>query len=369
MSAQDALRTHLITEPDDAESWQVWADQLEIQGDARARLIRLQHTGQDEAARAHLFAHRAQFLGPMADRVQQHTVEWRLGYMRRLDMVIEHHCRGAVALFHHLQQTHAGWMLEHVRLITSTLFNPALKALIALRPPRLRSIDVGPTSMGAGRVTMPIQDLLDAFPHLQSLRVQFPSDIQRLRHPTLRTLRVAGQPSTFERVDLSGLPQLDCLELHSRYDVMTPDQLISLRQAPIRRVELHAETTPWLLAHGPAPAEIVLHGRAADALPEAQALGAKVRIASEVDPSMESVLTPESQTRARQFIKGDRFWRIRRDGAQLVLRYGKRGKRGRTMQRPYRTAYGASRDYVERHAKKLADGHTEVFVPEAEWLD
>lgn len=100
-SRADELEAAILENPDDDAPYLVYADWLMANGDPRGELIVMQHDADEaegkrktalrKAAAAHLEAHAAAFLGPLA-AFENGTYKalWRYGYVRRLELQWNH---------------------------------------------------------------------------------------------------------------------------------------------------------------------------------------------------------------------------------------------------------------------------------------
>ena len=359
--------------PDPDGHWSVLADGLQQNGDPRGTLMSLQlafehrpaATEEREAERRLLFEHRDAFLGPLARRSKQLWVEWRRGHVTTLEFTPDPWTTEAAEILAALCEGGRLRLLEDLRLCSSVNFDNVLSEMAQHDWPYLRRLRLGPLSVGAGRTDVPLEPLLARMPRLEVLRLELPADVAGIRHPGLTSLTLHALPERLRHLDPSGLPALNSLSVFTR-DACRAEDLERLEGWPLLELELGGgafEGWSMLRRRGRTrtPERLVVHG--IEPLRAAQRDGLPVVAGRRQNAVTDRLLTPRAWTHWRRFVRGDRFWSIRRDGSRIVLRFGQLGKAGRSREQSHHDAYAASRAYVERVEVKRKEGYREA------WLD
>lgn len=361
------LLANALRSPDDPRPWQVLGDRLLADGHPRGTLIALQtRNGPDEPTRRHLWDHRQTLLPRLWDRVDPWTVRWQYGYLRELALVVDAWTTRTAETLDALAADDGLIALQRLRLCSSSRFDNAMDAVVRHRWPLLEELVMGPMIVGAGRMAAPLRPLLDALPALRSLRLELPDDLSDLRHPTLERLVLHALPEQLPGLDLDGLPRLTHLTLYSRTPV-TAGQLDGLRGRAFTSLTLHPHVAPgWFARPAEPPGTLFLYDRQQAHWNAAEARGISVRRSREPRADHDPLLTPRTDRAWRRFLKGGRFWDIRRTKDTVKFRFGKVGQKGTMRTKAHRSPYDASRDVRERIGKKRKEGYIEGWLTDAD---
>lgn len=210
----DALAEQIARDPDDEDTWMVWADWLTRRGDPRGRLMH--RTADPRALRRRawdVIAELPGWLGPLwsvitASRPSLRAV-WRGGCIVEAELLegddpqVRRHTPGA------LMRCHASRFLR--RLVIRDHAPADLAVLWTRAWPGLQRID-----LQAERTPVDPRAVLSAAPRLETLRVQAALTERRWAHPRLERLRISGRSDVplaldglFNSADLPALRQLE----------------------------------------------------------------------------------------------------------------------------------------------------------------
>ncbi len=358
--------------PDPEGHWTVLADWLQHHDDPRGALMSLQIAREQRSAspaallaeRRVLFEHRHRFLGPLARRAKQVWHGWRRGHLVTLELTPDPWTTETAEIIAQLSEDGGLALLDDLRLCSSVNFDNVLSEMATHDWPWLRRLRLGPLTVGAGRTDAPLEPLLGRMPRLEVLRLELPSDIGGIRHPKLRSLTMHALPDRIRLLNREALPSLVSLSLFTR-DPCRSEDLALLADWPLEELELGGGAFEgWWTLHRqgrvPVPDRLVLHG--SSALRAAERAGVPAVAGRRRSPITDRLLVPRAWARWRRFVRGDRFWSIRREGSRIVLQYGALGKKGRRREQSHHDAYAASRAYIERLEKKLKDGYEEAWL-------
>lgn len=241
------LEAAIAESPDEPGPYLVYADWLQAIGDPRGTLIVLQHHGREREASELLEAHRAHFLGPLAEAAaaagpeprrgagpRKLELAWHLGFIREARVGWwaaggETARRQAVAALGALLALPSSRFLRHLAIESVPFlrggrdldpFLAAIAGAARARPLTLRSLFVGqdasPWTIG------PIAGVLAACPELRHLTLRAGElALGALAHPRLRAFGIEGHRLTRQNVAemaAADWPRLEQLEIsfHSR---------------------------------------------------------------------------------------------------------------------------------------------------------
>ncbi|MEZ4318828.1 MAG: WGR domain-containing protein [Myxococcota bacterium] len=367
------LWDHVLEAPDDRGRLAVLGDHLQAEGDPRGPLVALQMAPDSRAVRdaedRYRFEHREALLGPLARSEHPSRVVWRDGFVAELELVVRGFGDDEAQMLAELAGRGALALVRRLRLVGSANYDRVVGQLLRTDWPLLHTLHLGPMSIGAGRLDLPLQYLFDHLPGLRDLRVEFPGELGAFEHAGLERLTLSAHAHQLWELSLDRLPALRAVRLFSREEPEGPvlDGALARR---LSEVGLHGGLIgAWLLSPSlPAPDTLMLYDslqRHRDLIDlQSQRLrGTKVVYPGSRSADRDKLLTPPEQSRVRRFERSDRFWEILRNGPVLTMRYGKLGRNGTRRQNTLHSAYQAASNYRERVQAKRDEGFVEVYVP------
>ncbi|MCB9674566.1 MAG: WGR domain-containing protein [Alphaproteobacteria bacterium] len=365
-----------IEAPDDAATLAVLGDHLQTEGDPRGQLVALQLAARSgarvEAEDRYRFEHRHALLGPLAASETPCRAVWEGGFIRELEVVVRGYGEELAEAIRDLRRRGGLRLLRRLRLVGTANYDRPMTELLRHEWPLLEVLHLGPMSLGAGRIDLPLDDVLGGFPRLRDLRIEFPGSFTGLVHPRLERLVMSGHAHQFPSLRLGGLPSLQAIRLFSREDPDGP-VLDDALEHPPTEVALHGGLIDaWLASKRVRPPAVLRLFRARVAHREAIEArlplwpDTRVVYAGEENANRDRLLTPSEQAQPRRFVRDGRFWQAHREADVLVFRYGKVGKPGTRRTNRYFDAYHASRELRDRIQAKRDDGYEEVWLPPTE---
>lgn len=316
----DLLKRRVAADPTDLDAHRVLADVLAAEGDPVGDWMNLELAASVRAdpklrlaARRFAFEHRQALFGPIAHG----TLPWRLdvvnGVVRGVEVVAR--WPGPVELLMGLHERGVLFGVQRIRLVGTTDFDPMARWIVD-HVPQLEDLWMGPLSLGYGRLTYPLRALLAGLPRLRQLRLPPCRDVLGAAHGRLEALTWVPSDEQAGVVQRASFPRLI-----SQYVIF-------------RDLESAAALS-----------------------------NVEVKGVAEQSPDHDPLLTPVEQERWRRFTLDGRFWRIRREGSDLNVRWGAvEENTGRRT--ACRSPYDASTALRERVIAKQKAGWREVFVDE-----
>jgi uncharacterized protein (TIGR02996 family) len=146
VSSRAELEQLLEANPYDAETYRVYADVLQQEGDPRGELIQLQLAGEDAAAKQLIERRSDELLGPLVDFARDipngERIWWRFGFIHKLR--VQNDMAGELA---RVRAHPSGRFLVELEIGCSGIMDANLKRVVALLaeqpPPTLRVLKLG----------------------------------------------------------------------------------------------------------------------------------------------------------------------------------------------------------------------------------
>jgi uncharacterized protein (TIGR02996 family) len=186
----------ILENPDDDGPYLVYADYLMAKGDPRGELIVMQHDADEaegarkrklqQAATTQFDAHKAQFLGPLANIEHgSYKAIWRYGFLRKLELQWDSHYANHDAAFETLsavlQHPSTQFVLDlQIGCIYDDYYEPDFQGVLDVladlkKPATVRTLDLGITSRLHKKMTTDFGELshvIAALPKLRRIRLR-----------------------------------------------------------------------------------------------------------------------------------------------------------------------------------------------------
>jgi uncharacterized protein (TIGR02996 family) len=241
------LEQALASRPDDAAACSVYADWLTEQGDPRGELMTLELLRRRMArdARAEvdrrtaelLFRHREHFLGPLAERLDVLSLEWKHGFIRRANLTVtadydDPETVGALVtelLGHPSARLLRGLTLAPLRaadLDEDLDYTPAIETVVAHAPESLTSLSLECLLRGAAIVALGGR----RWPALEALSLTFAE--AEGDHEAKALVSLVGACPALARLSLTSCPYGEDIAARNRRQPLRTGLQISL-DAPL----------------------------------------------------------------------------------------------------------------------------------------
>ncbi len=320
----------------------------------------------EDAARHYCLDNHEAFVGPLWTYDAGARATFVHGTLFSLELIVTGWGHETAAIIDQLQRRGALAALRHLRIVGSTNFDHVLASVCAAPLPELVSLRMGPTTRGAGRQTMPLQQVLDHLPKLQTLAVEMPPPAGPPRHAALTSLSITFEESSdFDAFSLEGLPQLHTLAMSARAPAPAGffERVITRELTELNLAGSLVEQ--WQAATRSIPPSLLTIIEPPSGLKSAGLRGKRVMVeVTRPSPDADPLLTPIEQAAPRRFELDGRFWTIHRDVTTVHPRNGKIGGKGTARAQSLSNAYAASRMLRAKVAEWRAKGYVEV-VPSA----
>lgn len=253
-STSDQLELEIEAEPQGVDSYLVYSDWLQENGDPRGQLIALQHSDGNRASE-YLDNHRHEILGLLDEDYHfLDDIQWHMGFLADVTVHVDdgHPATTASAVLRSLLTSPSARFIQRLRVRHPFRDDAVPNVLGAHNLTSLRALDIAPSGELARRL-MDLAPLWPKTPNLRALRVDASRvELGRLALPHLLGLELALDALPQIAPITNTLRQLESLGIELADGAPSLDGILDIPFEKLKRFAFHAHTESLLLAVLPA---------------------------------------------------------------------------------------------------------------------